>query len=200
MALLGELRVVEILALALEIGAGILQVGIKEELIDARVDVVMMRDVAPCPERVVGAPDPAQRGAALLQQAHPAGAAAAEARARIREIFRGEGDDVVERPRGDVDASVHVEFAEAQFRIDHEQGFGAAVVELNCRPFAGAVADTEAAPRGCPDLKRSGSDQPGEEGAKQVHSSHPGRERGFASRSAPAAAPAQLSPPRNASP
>ena len=47
MALLGELGVVERLVGRLEIGAGVLPVGVEEQRIEPAVEIVMMRDVAP---------------------------------------------------------------------------------------------------------------------------------------------------------
>ena len=47
MALLGELRLVERLIGRLEIGAGILPVGVEEERVEPAVEIVVVRDVAP---------------------------------------------------------------------------------------------------------------------------------------------------------
>ena len=44
MALLGELGVVEVLAVALEIGTAVLPVGIEEQFVNAIVDVVGAAD------------------------------------------------------------------------------------------------------------------------------------------------------------
>ena len=48
MALLGELGLFERLARMLEIGAGILPVGVEEEIVNPPVEVVVMGDVALC--------------------------------------------------------------------------------------------------------------------------------------------------------
>ena len=47
MALLGELRVVERLIAGLEIGAGVLLVGVEEQRVEPPVEIVVVRDVAP---------------------------------------------------------------------------------------------------------------------------------------------------------
>jgi hypothetical protein len=45
MALLGELRIIEALARPLEIGAGVLAVVIKEQFIEAAIEVLMVSDI-----------------------------------------------------------------------------------------------------------------------------------------------------------
>src|SRR6202040_372192 len=62
--LLGELRVVERLVRRFEIGAAVLPVGIEEERVEARVEVVMMGCVAP------RAAAPIEPGRAASEVAH----------------------------------------------------------------------------------------------------------------------------------
>ena len=63
MALLGELRIGQALAWPLEIGAGVLPVGIEEEIIEAAVEIVVVRDVALGAPRIVALLERAERRA-----------------------------------------------------------------------------------------------------------------------------------------
>ena len=71
MPLLRRLRVVERLAGVFEIGAGILPVGIEEEIVEARVKVVVTGDVAPRVPAVVALVQAAKRHARLIQRLDP---------------------------------------------------------------------------------------------------------------------------------
>ena len=72
MALLGELRLFERLALVLEIGAGILPVGVEEEAVEPLVVIVVPGDVAARARAVVALMKTAQRDARLVQRRDPA--------------------------------------------------------------------------------------------------------------------------------
>ncbi len=56
--LLGELGVVEAVRRSFEIGAAVLAVGIKEERIEAAVEIVVVGDVAPRPAAPIALPHP----------------------------------------------------------------------------------------------------------------------------------------------
>ncbi len=71
MALLGELRLVERCALALEIGAGILPILIEKKLIEPAVEIVMMRDIAARLGDMIALLEPPQSTAEPFHQAQP---------------------------------------------------------------------------------------------------------------------------------
>ena len=88
MPLLGELRVVEALALVFEIGAGILPVRIEKQRVEPAVEIVMVGDVAACPAGFVALLPAADR--------HAAPGTKASSSRRFRR-----GRDCAERVRGD---------------------------------------------------------------------------------------------------
>ena len=71
MALLRRLRVVERLAGIFEIGAAVLAVRIEEEIVEARVEVVVTGDIAPRAPPVVALVQAAKGDASLVQRLHP---------------------------------------------------------------------------------------------------------------------------------
>ena len=71
MTFLGELRVVERLIRRFKIGAAILLVGIEEELIEAAVEIVVMRDIAPRARARIELLHPAKQIARELQRHRP---------------------------------------------------------------------------------------------------------------------------------
>ena len=126
MALLGELRLLEPLPLALEIGAGILQVGIEEQLIEPVVEIVVMGDVAPRPRRGRFAKSKRRRKKRTRRSA------LARPKCGIAErIARAERHEVVEIALRHLEAAVHVEFAQRQLGVEHQRPFGGGVGDAN---------------------------------------------------------------------
>ena len=77
-ALLRRLRVVERLAGIFEIGAAVLAVRIEEEIVEARVEVVVAGDVAPRAPPVVALVQAAKGDASLMQRLNPGQASQVE--------------------------------------------------------------------------------------------------------------------------
>ena len=153
MPLLGELRFFQALSWPLEIGAGILPIGVEEEVVEPMVEVVMAGDVAPRPFAVVTLMPLPQPDARLRGQLDPPRAAS------DRQIVGSDGDHVVEVAPGDLEAPVHVEFANGQLGIEHQFKFGFAVLEANRDQRACSVAiGANLSIRGL-DLDLSGPDQ-----------------------------------------
>ena len=118
-ALLGELRLVERLIGRLEIGAGILPVGVEEERVEPAVEVVVMRDVAPrAAARIELLRPPAQDSAC----SH----AAAPRRRTLGASGRGRCEQVRDRAVFDHQPAVHIGFAEPQLGIEQHAALGAA--------------------------------------------------------------------------
>ena len=109
-ALLRGLRVVERLAGIFEIGAGILPVGVEEEVVQALVEVVVAGDIAPGAPPVVALVQAAKRDARFGQRLHPG------LTLELRKVARAELQQVVKIALGDDEPSVHVEFAKRTAR------------------------------------------------------------------------------------
>ena len=134
-ALLCGLRVVERLAGIFEIGAGILAVRIEEEVIEARIEVVVLRDIAPGAPPVVALVQAAKRQARLIQRLDPGQAL------QFGEVARAQLQDVVKAALGDDEAPVRVKFAEGQRRIENQPPFGRAIQKLHAEERPLSVAE-----------------------------------------------------------
>ena len=125
MALLGELGLLERLALTFEIGARILLVGVEEEAVEPAVVVVVPLDVGLGALAVVAPLEPIELGARLFEQLHPARLAEDD------QILGGERDEVVEVACDELEAAVHVELAERQFGVQQEFALRGAIGEAD---------------------------------------------------------------------
>ena len=154
MALLGELRLLERLPLVLEIGAGILPVGIEEQLIEAMVEIVMMGDVAPRPPALVALMHPAKDKARRRERARQS-----EVRAVADRIARRERHKVVKIAARHLQAAVHVEFAKRQLGIDHQRPLGGRVGEANGDRRPRPVAECALVPVAGLDFQRAAANE-----------------------------------------
>ena len=112
--LLCGLGVIERLAGIFEIGAGILAVGIEEEIVKPLVEVVMAGDIALGAQPIVALVQATKRDARLGQGLRPGLAF------QFGEVTGAELQKVVKAAFGYDQPSVHVEFAERQRRIEHQ--------------------------------------------------------------------------------
>ena len=116
-ALLGGLRVIERLAGILKIGAGILPVGVEEEIVKPLIEIVVAGDVALGVAPMVALMEAAKRQARPVQRLGPG------LILEVGEVARAELQEVVELAFGYDHPSVHIEFAERKRRIEHEAPF-----------------------------------------------------------------------------
>ena len=117
-ALFGELRIIERLVGALEIGAAILPVGVEEERIQPAVEIVMVRDI------------PARAGSRieLFETAVKETQQPLQSRPMWHFGLLPEGDrqHVGDGALFDDKTAVHIGFAEFQFGIEQDAPFGGA--------------------------------------------------------------------------
>ena len=177
MPLLGELRLFQRLALAFEIGAGILPIRVEEKAIEPLVEIIVPGDVAPGVLAIVALMEAAQRDARLVQQRDPT-------QPGIRtEVARSECEQVIEVAVRQFDAAVHVEFPERQFGIERQFALGGAVGDPDREPRPGPVAeDPHDAVAGL-HLEMAVTDQSGQEKRKKLshtlpRQNEPGRRKG----------------------
>ena len=133
-ALLGELGLLERLALVLEIGAGILLVGVEEEAVEPAVVIVVPLDVGLGALAVVAPLESAQRDARLLEQLDPPRSA------ERHRVLGGERDEIVEVAFDELEAAVHVELAERQLGVQQELALRGAIGDADGDLRPGAVA------------------------------------------------------------
>ena len=160
-ALFRQLRLFEALARMLEIGAGILPVGVQKEFVEPMVQIVMARDIAPRPGSIVALVEVTQRYPKLVQVDQPPRAAAQQ------QVAFAQLDHIVEIAVSDLEPSVHVEFAERQGRIEHELPLGCPIREANAEPGACAIAKGSDGSVGALDFEPAHADQLREEIRKQ---------------------------------
>ena len=111
MALLGELRVVERLVRVLEIGAAVLPVGVEEQRVEPAVEIVMMRDVAPCAPARIELPQAALEIAQQPLRPRPV-------RRMPSVLAEHDGEHVSDGALLDDEGAIHVGFAELEFGIE----------------------------------------------------------------------------------
>ena len=136
MSLLGELRLVERLPAVLEIGAGILQVGVEEEAVQAPVEIVVVGDVSPRPPLAVALMQPAEPHPRALERLQPAHAC------ETHDVVRAERQEVVEVALQDLQPPVDEQFAKRQLGIEHHPPFCGAVGEAHGDRRPRAVAES----------------------------------------------------------
>src|ERR671930_1825958 len=120
-----------------------------------------MCGVAPRAQDIIWAAQMAQRGTRLLQEAEP------QRITRLPNWGCAQHHNVEERPLRHVDTPVHVQFAEARFRIEHKQQRGCPVIKAKSELIAGAVAKPESVPGGRLDFERSRLDQSSKKSLQQ---------------------------------
>ena len=133
MALLGGLRVIERLAGIFKIGAGILPVGIEEEIVKPLVEIVVAGDVAFGVAPMVALVEAAKRQARPVQRLGPG------LILEVGEVARAEFQEVVELAFGYDQPPVHVEFAERKRRIEHETPFRRDIEKFGPKQRPGAI-------------------------------------------------------------
>ena len=161
MALLGELRLFERRSGMFEIGAGILAVGIEEQIVKPDVEIVMMGDVLLGVQPIVALAEPARRDARVLEYFQPARAAESD------DVPLAERQHVVKVAFGDDEAPVHIEFAKRKSRIERQFPLGGAIGELDAELRPGSVAENLDDPVGGLDLEMAVLDELGQEGPKK---------------------------------
>ena len=129
---LASLGLLERLPGMLEIGAGILPVGVEEEIVEPLVVIVVAGDVRLRPLAVVALMQAAERDAGLLERLDPGQAL------DLGEVARAQLEKVVEVALGDDEPAVHVEFAEIA-APDRAAVRRSAAPIVSCTPSCGPV-------------------------------------------------------------
>ncbi len=174
MSLLGQLRLFQRLALALEIGAGILPIRVEEKAIEPLVEIIVPGDVAPGVLAIVALMEAAQRDARLVQQRDPA-------QPGVRaEVARAEREKVIEVAVRQFEAAVHVEFPERQLGIERQLALGGAVGDPDGEPRPGPVAENPHDAVAGLDLEMAVADQFGQEKREELSHATPPAERAWA--------------------
>jgi hypothetical protein len=138
-ALLGELRLFETLSGLLEIGAGVLLVGVEEEPVEPLVEIVVLRDVALRADRVV------RRRKAARELTQRDDGAYRQGRALASGVLQGELEEIVNRALLDHEPLIHEELAETQVRIGDERELRRVILEADRDLGRRPVADDELA-------------------------------------------------------
>ena len=154
MPLLCGLRILKRLAGIFEISAGILAVGIEEQAIEALIQIVMDGDVALGASPVVALVKTAKRHARHIERLDP------QLTFLFGEIARPKLQQAVKVAFGDDNPSVHVKFAQAQRRIEHQLPFGRTIKKLDAKKRTRAVAEGLNSAVGGFDLKPTFANQP----------------------------------------
>ena len=180
-ALLRPLRFLQARPRPLEIGAGILHVGIEEEAVDPPVEIVVVLDVAARPHGGIVLRHP-PRGEAKARQSPVERPLVEKAPALVQEH-----QEIEQRIVREDEAAIHVGFADRELRIDEDRPFGLAVAELDASRASAAVAVGGDAPVGPGYLEPAQPNDPGHQAIEPtVHSSflrrptNPGRPTIFA--------------------
>ena len=136
MALFRPLSVVERLAGVLKICAGILPVGIEEEIIQAPVEVVMAGNVRLCMPAIVPLVQDPERHSGLIERFDP------WQRLKLGEVAGSHFQNVVKGAPADNQTTVRVEFAERKRRIHQQLELRRAVDKPNAKPGARPVPES----------------------------------------------------------
>ena len=112
-ALLGELRLLQTQIRCVEIGTAILPVGVQEQRVQAIVEIVVMRDVAPRAAAQIELPQVAGEPPRCSRQLCPKGGSCGG-------LIDQKGHQVGYRALLDHQLAVHVEFAKGEFGIKQE--------------------------------------------------------------------------------
>ena len=171
-ALLGELRRFEVAVGRLEVGAGVLAVGIEEQPVEAAVEVVVVGDVlARAAEGVVLA-QAAREVADAVDRLHPPG------RAGGAEILEQDGEEIVDRALLDDEAAVHERLAELEVGVQDHAPLGRQIGEAGDDRIAAAVAEPVPLAGTVDDLELSALDPAREDHLKQaIHRDTPTHDR-----------------------
>ena len=147
MALLGDLGVVERYGRAIEIGAAVLPVGVEEQRIDARVDVIVVRDVGARAAARIVLLETARNVAQSLEPSGPA------RRAGVHFLVKGEGEEIGDVAFLNDKVAIHVGFAELQLGVEQHSQLGHAGLESHGDLFALPVAGGKHRPACARDLQ-----------------------------------------------
>src|SRR5258708_4744854 len=142
--LLGELGVVEAVRRSFEIGAAVLAVGIKEERIEAAVEIVVVGDVAPRPAAPIAlphSPPPETKQRYGCRPPWPG------------KLVRHEIDKLRDRPAIDHEGAVHVGFAKLEVGIEQHRPLGTHGDETPRNRRASADAQASMLPAGSEHLQ-----------------------------------------------
>ena len=152
----------------LEIGAGVLPVGIQEQRIEPAVEIVVMRDIAPRPCRHIELLQPPVEEAHPPLQPRPAG------RHAVGGLAENDREQIRDRALLHPQRAVHVGFAEPNLGIEQHAALGGFGHEIDCDRRAGTVADSEngAARRGEPQGPPA-HESPEQQLQQPVHRPHP---------------------------
>jgi hypothetical protein len=155
--LLDQLRLFQRHVRPLEIGAGVLPVLVKEEIVEAAVDVVVVRDVLVRPvDRIARGPGPeqtAEQGRCLGRQQRPVSPG----------VLEQDLQQVVDRPLLKNQPALHEELTELQLGIPHEFGQRPAIGQAHDHPRRRTVAGHETLTAGQDDLQLSVLDEGGQQ-------------------------------------
>ena len=161
MPLLGELRVVEALIGALEIGAAILPVGIQKQRVEPGVEVVMMRDILARAAAIVELVDPA---AAVTQH----GLRARKIRDRGMRLLRHQKREQIRDGAGcQHEVAAHIGFAQPQFRVEKHARERAAADESHDDRSSRAVPEFQWFAVADHHMQVAGADEPCQSNLKQ---------------------------------
>jgi hypothetical protein len=138
MPLLGELRLLQRRLRRLEIGAGILPVGVEEQRIELGRQIVVVMDVAAGPLRGVVLDDAAIGQPRLVDRPHPG---LARARPGAVGIVRNKLQEIEDGADRHVEAPIHVGLAERQAGVSCHRPLARGRVEPDFDPLADAVAE-----------------------------------------------------------
>src|SRR5215467_1548580 len=159
-ALLGELGVVEAVPRSFEIGAAVLAIRVKEERIEAAVEVVVVGDVAPRPAAPIAlphAPPPETKQRKGCGPPWPG------------KLIRHNIDKLRDRPAIDHEGAVHVGFAKLEVGIEQHRALGARGDETYRDRRAAAVAERICCTSGCGHLQIAAGDMRQCQTQKPVH-------------------------------
>ena len=132
MPLLGDLRLLQRLVAAREVGAGVLPVAIEEQAVEPPVQVVVVRHVAPRAMRRVVLVDAAPRS-----RRGPLRSAGDGMALGVRHhVQRQHVDDVVDAASVRHQPAVHVGLAHRQRRVEHQPADRPCIARWRCRPPA----------------------------------------------------------------
>jgi hypothetical protein len=139
MALLGHLRLFQRHIRALEIGAGILHVGVEEELVEFARQIVVALDVAPGARGRVDLLEPAESMAQAFDGLGPRRFDAARSHILVEDAQEAEHVAL-----DDFQLAFHEGFAQRQHGIEGDGAFGVVCLDHDMDGIAAAVAEGDA--------------------------------------------------------
>jgi hypothetical protein len=153
-ALLGQLGIVEGLIGVIEVGAGVLPVGIQKKIVEASVEIVVMANVAR------GAPSCISLMKRSKRLANPLVHSCRPWWGLPREIRGDKRKKIMDASTRDHHAGFHVELAQGKGGIEQEPPLGSVIHKSDSNRITCAVANGEMATRRCLDLQRASGNDP----------------------------------------